>query len=171
MSENKRPHLDEEAVLLLNKGRRGLLRLIFGRTAVIILLLAVQVALLFVGFFRLGKYVVYGSSMLAALVVILAVVNRRGNPAAKITWILLIMLAPVFAIPFYFYVDMDLGHHLVRRRLEQVQARTAPAGRPVRPLGAQSGPGPHSPLRGAHQRPVLLPALRGQVPAHRGGGF
>ena len=72
-----------------------------------------------------GKYVVYGSSMLAALVVILAVVNRRGNPAAKITWILLIMLAPVFAIPFYFYVDMDLGHHLVRRRLEQVQARTA----------------------------------------------
>ena len=101
MSENKRPHLDEEAVLLLNKGRRGLLRLIFGRTAVIILLLAVQVALLFVGFFRLGKYVVYGSSMLAALVVILAVVNRRGNPAAKITWILLIMLAPVFAIPFY----------------------------------------------------------------------
>jgi cardiolipin synthase len=35
------------------------------------------------------------------------------------------MLAPVFAIPFYFYVDMDLGHHLVRRRLEQVQARTA----------------------------------------------
>ena len=37
MSENKRPHLDEEAVLLLNKGRRGLLRLIFGRTAVIIL--------------------------------------------------------------------------------------------------------------------------------------
>ena len=48
MSENKRPHLDEEAVLLLNKGRRGLLRLIFGRTAVIILLLAVQVALLFV---------------------------------------------------------------------------------------------------------------------------
>lgn len=125
MSENKRPHLDEETVLLLNKGRRGLLRLIFGRTAVIILLLAVQAALLFVGFFRLGKYVVYGSSMLAALVVILAVVNRRGNPAAKITWILLIMLAPVFAIPFYFYVDMDLGHHLVRRRLEQVQARTA----------------------------------------------
>ena len=46
---------------------------------------------------------VYGSSMLAALVVILAVVNRRGNPAAKITWILLIMLAPVFAIPFYFF--------------------------------------------------------------------
>ena len=56
MSENKRPHLDEEAVLLLNKGRRGLLRLIFGRTAVIILLLAVQAALLFVGFFRLGKW-------------------------------------------------------------------------------------------------------------------
>lgn len=125
MAEEKRAHLDEEAVLLLNKGRRGLFRLIFGRTAVILLLLAVQVALLFWGFFRLGKYVVYGGSLLLSLIVVLVIINRPGNPAGKITWIVLIMLAPVFALPFYLYVNAELGHRLARRRLEEVTARTS----------------------------------------------
>lgn len=126
MSEEKRSEeRRSDRVLLLNKGKRGLGRLIFGRTAVVILLLAVQVALLFVGFFRLGKYVLYGGSMLLALAVALVVVNRRGNPAAKITWILLIMLAPVFAIPFYIFADTEPGHRLARQRLAHIQARTA----------------------------------------------
>ena len=125
MAEEKRGHLDKEAVLLLNRGRRGLRHLVFGRTAVIIALLAAQAGLLAAGFLRLGEYLVYGGSLLLSLVMALVVINRPGNPAKKITWIFLIMLVPVFAIPFYFYVDMDLGHHLVRRRLEQVQARTA----------------------------------------------
>ena len=42
MAEEKRGHLDKEAVLLLNRGRRGLRHLVFGRTAVIIALLAAQ---------------------------------------------------------------------------------------------------------------------------------
>ena len=40
MSENKRPHLDEEAVLLLNKGRRGLLRLMYWASGAFLLLAA-----------------------------------------------------------------------------------------------------------------------------------
>lgn len=125
MAEEKKTHLDEEAVLLLNKGKKGLGRLIFGRTAVIICLLAAQVLLLFWGFLRLGEYLVYGGSLLLSLAVALVVVNRPGNPAGKITWILLIMVAPVFAVPFYFFVNGDLGHRLSRRRLEEVSAQTA----------------------------------------------
>ena len=117
--------MDGEAVLLLNKGKKGLLRLIFGRTGVVIALLAVQAGLLALGFFRLGKYMFYGGSMLLALAVVLVVINKPANPYAKITWILLIMLAPVFAVPFYFYVDMDLGHRLARRLGEEIGRRTA----------------------------------------------
>ena len=32
MTEDRKQRLDEEAVLLLNKGKKGLLRLVFGRT-------------------------------------------------------------------------------------------------------------------------------------------
>ncbi|MDE7221609.1 MAG: cardiolipin synthase [Oscillospiraceae bacterium] len=118
-------HLDEEAVLLLNKGKRGFFRLIFGRTTVVVLLLAVQFGLLFAGFYWLRDYTVYGGSMLLGLVVALVVVNRPRNPYIKITWILLIMLFPVFAIPFYFYVEAEWGHRLVRARLEEIGRETA----------------------------------------------
>ena len=112
-------------MLLLNKGKRGLGRLIFGRTGIILMLLAVQVGLLLMGFFWLGDYFIYGSSMLLALVVVLTVVNKPSNPAVKITWIILIMLAPVFAVPFYFFLKLDLGHRLARSVGEEIARRTA----------------------------------------------
>ena len=62
MAKEKRNHWDEEAVLLLNKGKRGLFRLIFGRTTVVVLLLAIQFGLLFLGFYKLRDYTVYGGS-------------------------------------------------------------------------------------------------------------
>lgn len=124
MAKEKKNHRDEEAVLLLNKGKRGLFRLVFGRTTVVVLLLAVQLGLLLLGFYRLRDYTVYGGSMLLGLIVALIVVNRPQNPNNKITWILLIMLAPVFAIPFYFFVDTELGHRLARARLKEIQQET-----------------------------------------------
>jgi len=124
MSEEKRPHLNEEKILLLNKGKRGLGRLIFGRTAVVLLLLAAQVLMLFAGLWRMGEYVVYGGSMLLASIVALIIINKPGNPAVKVTWILLIMLAPVFAVPFYIYVETDLGHRLARDRLNDIACKT-----------------------------------------------
>ena len=93
---------------------------------VILALLAAQLLLLFAGFFRLGEYTVYGGSMLLSMAVALVVVNRPANPAIKITWILLIMLAPVFAVPLYLFVDLELGHRLARARLEEISRETAP---------------------------------------------
>ena len=58
MAKEKRFRISEKRVLILNKGKKKFLNLVFGRTAVILLLLAVQIVLLFWGFFRLGEYVV-----------------------------------------------------------------------------------------------------------------
>lgn len=125
MAKDRENHGEGEAVLLLNKGKRGLLRMVFGRTMVIILLLALQVGLLAAAFLRLGEYY-YGFAALAAVGVSLTVVNRRRqNPAIKITWILLIMAAPVFAIPLYFFVDAELGHRMAHYRLETILEQTA----------------------------------------------
>ena len=125
MATEKKAQLEEGAVLLLNKGRRGLLRLVFGRTAVIIVLLLAQVALLLAGFAWLGEKYVYGGSLAAALIAALVVINRPGSPEVKITWILLITLLPVFGAPFYAYVELELGHRLARARLAEVGGRTA----------------------------------------------
>ena len=124
--EIQREEKKNDAVLLLNKGKRGLGRLIFGRTALVLALLAVQTGLLFWGFIRLGEYLVYGGSLLLSLAVVLVLVNKPGSPAIKITWIILIMLAPVFALPLYLFVDLELGHRLARNRLAGIQRQTAP---------------------------------------------
>lgn len=124
MAKERDGHFEEDAVLLLNKGKRGLLRMVFGRTMVIIVLLAVQVVLLLVGFLRLGE-LYYGSALAASLVVALVVISRKANPSIKITWIFLILVVPVFAIPFYFFVEADIGHRLARRRLLDIERETA----------------------------------------------
>ena len=64
MAKEKHSSWEEDAVLLLDKGKRGFFRLIFGRTTVVVLLLAVQFILLFVGFYHLRDYTYYGGSML-----------------------------------------------------------------------------------------------------------
>ncbi len=144
MAKNREGRGDGEAVLLLNKGKRGLLRMVFGRTMVIILLLALQVALLAAAFLRLGEYY-YSFAALAAVAVSLTVVNRRRqNPAMKITWILLIMAAPVFAIPLYFFVDAELGHRMAHYRLETILEQTrkyAPPQPELRAKLAERDPG------------------------------
>ena len=127
MSGERRFFRDREGekILLLDKGKKGLLRLVFSRTAVTIFLLAAQVLLLAVAFLRLGEYY-YSAASLVAVVVSLAVINRRGgDPEFKISWILVILAAPVFGIPFYFYIREELGHRLVNHRVREVTEETA----------------------------------------------
>ena len=153
---------DEEAVLLLNKGKRGLFRLVFGRTTVVVLLLVIQVLLLLLSFYHLGDYIFYGGSMLVGLIVALIVVNRPGNPASKITWIILIMLAPVFAVPLYLFIDAELGHRLVRARLAEIEAQTGhllPPCRDARDALEAEDPGAAG-LAGYLERTAGMPVCR-----------
>ncbi len=115
----KSKHWDD-AILLLNKGKRGILRIVFSRTMVIILLLALQVLFLFSAFFRLLgdnlALIFTGSGVISTIMAVVIVNDHRQNPSIKLTWSVLIIIFPIFAIPFYFFVNQDLGHRLVRRR-------------------------------------------------------
>ena len=124
MANKRERNFEEEAVLLLHRSKRGLLRLFFGRTGLICLLLLIQIGLLILAFARIGEYY-YGSAALASLIGALLVINKPGDPNTKITWILLIFLLPVLGIPLYCFVNAELGHRLVRRRLAEIRWETA----------------------------------------------
>ena len=111
MATSKRDMREDDGILLLRRGKIGLMRLLFSRTGVVLVLLAAQALLLAAAFVRLREYY-YGSALTASLLTSLMVINRPGDPTVKITWILLFFLLPVFGIPFYFYVNADLGHPL-----------------------------------------------------------
>ena len=124
MTKEKNFRNEEDTVLLLDKGKQGIFHLIFGRTGVIILLLLVQLGLYLAAFRRLQE-LYYGPAILLSLAVALVEISRRGNPSVKLSWVLLTMLAPVFAIPLYLLVNADLGHRLAHYRLREIDRETA----------------------------------------------
>jgi cardiolipin synthase len=58
-------------------------------------------------------------------VTILHLVNKRSEPTTKITWILLVVLAPPVGIALYLFVELDVGHRVLNRRLGEVMEETA----------------------------------------------
>ena len=118
----------EEKILLLEKGKRGILNIVFGRTTVVMLLLVFQLLVLFGFFAFLGEYIVvaFGSSVVFSVVMIIILINRSMNPAMKLTWAILILLLPIFGASLYFFVETELGHRLLHKRLEYLIQESRP---------------------------------------------
>ncbi len=118
--------VDNSGVYLLEKSKRGVLNVLFGRTMLILVLLAVQVLLLWRVFTSLQyvKYI-YAALQVLYVVLILHLVNKSSNPAIKITWILLVVLAPPVGVFLYLFVEMDWGHRVLNRRLSELVRKTS----------------------------------------------
>ena len=116
----------QEERLLLKKGKRGILNVVFGRTMLILVMLAAQIALLVVLFDGLQDLVPYYYFLMLLLygALILHLVNKSSEPYSKITWILLIVLAPALGVTLYLFVETDIGHRVLNRRLGQLIPET-----------------------------------------------
>jgi len=104
---------------LLKKGKRGVLNVVYGRTTLVVLMLGLQIALLAAVFSSLQSMVpyFYGVLLLVYGVTILHLVNKESEPTTKITWILLVVLAPPLGLALYLFVELDVGHRVLHRRL------------------------------------------------------
>ncbi|MGI6069738.1 MAG: cardiolipin synthase [Blautia sp.] len=118
----------EDKILTLEKGKRGLLRIVFGRTFIVLLLLAAQVVLMVLGFGMLKKYIPYlfGSYVGLSLLIVYILINRPGNPAIQISWVILILVVPVVGALLYLFVETQLGHRLIHKRLQYLIRQTTP---------------------------------------------
>ena len=117
---------DQDEFRLLQKSKRGVLNVIFGRTMIVIVMLAVQILLLVWLFSSLQSLIpyYYGLMLLLYGVLILHLVNRPSNPTIKITWILLVVLAPALGVVLYLFVELDVGHRVLNRRLGELMKET-----------------------------------------------
>lgn len=111
----------------LKRGKRGILSVIFGRTGILMILIALQVSLLLVGFRLLSNYVfaIYGGSVFLGFVLTVYLINRKGNPAFKIAWIVPILTVPVFGALFYLYFNLQMESHLLNRQVMKEVERTS----------------------------------------------
>lgn len=110
------------------KAKKGILSVVFSRTALIALLILLQVGVIFGLSTILSEYAVYiyVIEMLAQAIVIIYIINEKTSPEFMCTWMLLILIFPVFGCLFYIYVKLELGTRMFGKRLADVQIETWP---------------------------------------------
>lgn len=117
---------DSPGLRLLKKGRRGLWRAVFSRAGMITLFLLLQLGLLLALFRSLKDFIphYYSFSLLFTGVMGLYLINSRRESNAKLTWMLVILLLPVFGGLLYLYTQSELGHRILRDRYAAITRRT-----------------------------------------------
>ena len=128
---------------LLKKGQKGIVHAVFSRFGLILLLLLIQVFALF-GIFRWFEGFlphIFGGTVLFTFIMVVGLLNSRINPTAKITWLIIMMLMPVFGALLYWYTQRDIGHRALKARFGQIvdmtrEAIPQPEG-PARALAAE----------------------------------
>lgn len=117
---------NEKVLLLLQKGRTGVQRVIFGRMLIIFLMVGLQVAALVVGALYLSKYLLYylAAYWILSLLLVVYIVNRRDNTAFQMGWIIPIMLLPIFGSLLYLFIRIQPAGRLIGKRQYQIRERT-----------------------------------------------
>ena len=125
------PHHSKESPQqhpLLQKGKRSMLQIIFGRSTLIVLALMLNFFLFFS--FLLGLFenlpAFFGSTLVFTGVMLIFVLNTRDNPSVKLSWCILIALLPLFGSLLYLFVRTDLGQRLNRRMIRESVRESLP---------------------------------------------
>ncbi len=108
------------------KKLRGLLRIVFGRTAYVVLFLAIQIGFLFGVMRWLTNYslYVYVALMVLGGITCVYIINKRENPSFKLGWIVPILVFPVFGTLFYLLIEADLGSRMYAKRANELIEET-----------------------------------------------
>jgi cardiolipin synthase len=125
MSSNKNKDKSNQ-ILLLKKSKGGIMRIIFGRTGIVILLLLIQILSLFFIFRFLESLIVYTVSTLFifSIFMVVYVINSQHNTSVKLSWVTLIMLLPGFRGLLYLFIKEDIGHRAIKKRLKTIEEET-----------------------------------------------
>ena len=115
--EDKEMNESDILTLLKPVKKKGLLRMIFSRLGLIVLLLIVEAALM-VGIYLWAadsfKWFMVGMVIFGVCIVIY-LFNSTMDATAKLTWLFLIMLAPIPAVIFLAYTQNDVGYRKISK--------------------------------------------------------
>lgn len=110
----------------IKKAKKGIVSIVFSRASLIVVLLLIQITIFGATITRLSDYANYIHGVFAVLeiVSVIFIINSKGNPAFKITWILLIFVLPFFGTAFYVFMKIMPGTGLIEKRLSDLNAAT-----------------------------------------------
>ena len=122
----KESPIQNNGLRLLKKGQKGLVHALFSRLGLFVVLLAMQFFALFSAFrwFEGVLPHLFGGTVLFTAGMVLYLLNSPINSTAKNTWLVVIMLLPVFGALLFWYTQSEFGHRAVKRRIEQLVQQT-----------------------------------------------
>lgn len=111
---------------LLKKGQKGIVHAIFSRFGLILVMLLIQVLILFGILQWFGEFLphILGGTALFSFAVVVSLLNSQYDPTVKITWLIVVMLLPVFGVLLFVYTQSDLGHIALKKRTGELIAET-----------------------------------------------
>lgn len=111
-----------EKKISVEKGRQGLLKVIFGRTAIIILIILAQLLFLLASFYFLREHVLYAYwlSQLMVAGIVIHIISKAGSPEFKMAWIVPILVVPIFGSLFYLFFHLQSGGNILNRRIQSL---------------------------------------------------
>lgn len=116
----------DKGIHLLKKGQKGFLRLIFGRTGIVTLVLVAQIGLLLAGFLKFQEFVPHfmGLYIVFSVFMVMLLFNSRSEPTMKLTWLVVISAAPVAGSLFYLFTRSEVGHRVLKKRVAELQEKS-----------------------------------------------
>ncbi|MBR6224092.1 MAG: cardiolipin synthase [Firmicutes bacterium] len=115
--------MDSNEVLgLLPKSRKNVLRIIFSRLGLVVITIIAELVLLgsaYLWAFSYFKWLVL-VQFVFTIIMILYLFNCSMDASAKLTWLFLIMLAPVPASIFLWFTQKNFGHRMVKERTAEL---------------------------------------------------
>ena len=122
MSANEK---ERKAIYLIKKGKKGIWRAIFSRVGIILLMLVAQALILLgvLNWFRELVPHILGGTVLLTLVMVVFLLNSTIDPTAKITWLVFILVLPVFGALLFAYTQSDVGHRTLKARFAQINGQ------------------------------------------------
>ena len=107
---------------------KSLIRIIFGRTIVVIIGLVLQILFLATAIIYFSNnFVIFSAAMsVLSLIAVVCVMNENSNPYYKLAWVIPIMLIPIFGVVTYGFVRLQLDSRLMNKRIRALVEKTLP---------------------------------------------
>mgnify|MGYP002623368822 CR=1 FL=1 len=116
----------EKIIRLIPKRKKGLMRIIFSRLMIVILLLLIQVGIMLSAYSWFSEYFRYFrvAQAVFSIGMIFYLFNCSMDYSAKLTWLFLIMLMPVPGTILLWYTQINFGHRAIKTRIESLVSDT-----------------------------------------------
>lgn len=118
---------EDGGIRLLKKGQKGLVHAIFSRFGLVLVLLLLQFGALFSLLRWFGQLLPHylGGTALVTAAMVIYLLNIDMDNSVRITWLVVVALAPVLGVPLFWYTKSELGHNALKRRLLELEGLTS----------------------------------------------